>query len=106
MGFIRLLEFWILWPTLTDGGCLYASTTTAHTAARDRCLERFLVGPLSGYLHDLRSGLIMGTGDEPDPRISMYHPHPNVWESIASDLTDHEMMEASRLTRFTSWLVN
>ncbi|SJL14569.1 uncharacterized protein ARMOST_18032 [Armillaria ostoyae] len=62
---------------------------------RWRVLERFLVGPLSGYLHDLRSGLIMGPGDEPDPRISMYHSHPNLWESIASDLTDYEMMEGA-----------
>ncbi|KAK0440518.1 hypothetical protein EV421DRAFT_1961234 [Armillaria borealis] len=70
MGFTRWLEFWIF-------------------------LEQFLVGPLTGYLHDLRSGLIMGPGDEPDPRISMYHSHPNLWESIASDLTDHEMMEGA-----------
>ncbi|KAK0214530.1 hypothetical protein IW262DRAFT_1406688 [Armillaria fumosa] len=58
-------------------------------------LERFLVGPLSSFLRDLRPGLIMGTGDEPDPRMSPYPSRPSVWESIATDLTDHEMLEVA-----------
>ncbi|KAK0187373.1 hypothetical protein F5146DRAFT_1226868 [Armillaria mellea] len=61
----------------------------------DRHLGRFLVGPLSCFLDYLRPGLIMGTGDKPDPRISMYHSRPNVWESIATDLTEHEMLEGA-----------
>ncbi|KAK0471082.1 hypothetical protein IW261DRAFT_1612298 [Armillaria novae-zelandiae] len=57
--------------------------------------ERFLVGPLSSFLRDLRPGLIMGTGDESDPRMSPYHSRPSVWESIATDPTDHEMLEVA-----------
>ncbi|KAK0481323.1 hypothetical protein IW261DRAFT_1562609 [Armillaria novae-zelandiae] len=38
----------------------------------DRCLQRFLVGPLSLHLDDCVSGLIMGTGDVPDPSMSTY----------------------------------
>ncbi|KAG7440984.1 uncharacterized protein BT62DRAFT_1012198 [Guyanagaster necrorhizus] len=71
------------------------SLAAGDAAEINECLERFLVGPLSCYLHDFHSGLIMGTGDEPDPRVSMYHPHPNVWECIATDMTDHETIEVS-----------
>ncbi|KAK0503549.1 hypothetical protein EDD18DRAFT_1422999 [Armillaria luteobubalina] len=61
----------------------------------DRCLELLLVGPLSASLDDCHSGLIMGTGDEPDPSISTYYRRPSVWVSVAADLTDCEMMEGA-----------
>ncbi|KAK0481321.1 hypothetical protein IW261DRAFT_1470226 [Armillaria novae-zelandiae] len=61
----------------------------------DRCLQRFLVGPLSNYLDDLHSGLIMGTGDVPDLSISACDRRPSVWASVANDLTDVEMMEGA-----------
>ncbi|KAK0214539.1 hypothetical protein IW262DRAFT_1300623 [Armillaria fumosa] len=61
----------------------------------DRCLQRFLVGPLSHHLDDCVSGLIMGTGDVPDPGMSAYHQLPSVWASVANDLTDVEMIEGA-----------
>ncbi|KAK0502157.1 hypothetical protein EDD18DRAFT_1426793 [Armillaria luteobubalina] len=61
----------------------------------DRCLQRFLVGPLSLHLDDCVSGLIMGTGDVPDPSMSTYHQSPSVWASVANDLTDVEVMEGA-----------
>ncbi|KAK0187379.1 hypothetical protein F5146DRAFT_1210015 [Armillaria mellea] len=73
-------------PTLARGG---------ETAEIKKSLDRFLVGPLSGYLTDCHSGLITGVGDRPDPHMSRYHSHPSVWVDIASDLTDDEMLESA-----------
>ncbi|KAK0228807.1 hypothetical protein IW262DRAFT_1456025 [Armillaria fumosa] len=61
----------------------------------DKGLELLLVGPLSASLDDCHSGLIMGTADEPDPSISTYYRRPSVWVSVATDLTDCEMMEGA-----------
>ncbi|KAK0468654.1 hypothetical protein IW261DRAFT_1612825 [Armillaria novae-zelandiae] len=69
------------------------SLAAKDTPEIDRCLQRFLVGPLSHYLDDFHSGLIMGTGDVPDLSMSTYHQLPSVWASVANDLTDAEMME-------------
>lgn len=71
------------------------SLAAKDTADIDRCLQRFLVGPLSSYLDDLHSGLIMGTGDVPDLTMSPYHQLPSVWAPVAHDLTEDEMMESA-----------
>ncbi|KAK0502155.1 hypothetical protein EDD18DRAFT_1458429 [Armillaria luteobubalina] len=69
------------------------SLTAGNTAEIDRCLQRFLVGPLSHHLDDLHSDLIMGTGDVQDFTMSTYHQRHSVWASVARDLTEDEMME-------------
>ncbi|KAK0468653.1 hypothetical protein IW261DRAFT_1573640 [Armillaria novae-zelandiae] len=102
LGLVALTQRWRVFVCIDNYNA--PSLAAKDTTEIDRCLQRFLVGPLSHYLDDLHSGLIMGTGDVPDFSMSTYHQLPSVWASVAHDLTEDEMME--RTFGFTPYEVH
>ncbi len=59
-------------------------------------VERLLLRPLSRMLYDIRSGLIMGTADTPDPHLDPYnHNALNMWADVATDLTNADITETA-----------
>ncbi|KAK0452924.1 uncharacterized protein EV420DRAFT_631237 [Desarmillaria tabescens] len=72
------------------------SIASGNSSEVNLCLNQIIISPLSKSLPYVQ-GLIVGTGDAPDPLINPYYRNGrcDVWTAVAVDMTDEDMVEAT-----------
>lgn len=87
-------RFWRLFICIDNYNAPYL--VSDNSTEVNQWLERLLLRPLSRMLYDIRSGLVMGTADTPDPHLDPYnHVGLNMWADVATDLTNAEITETT-----------
>ncbi|KAK0234458.1 hypothetical protein EDD85DRAFT_955275 [Armillaria nabsnona] len=87
-------RFWRLFIRIDNYNAPYLAS--GNSTEVNQWVERLLLLSLSRMLYDIRSGLIMGTADTPDPHLDPYNHNPlNMWADVATDLTNADITETA-----------